>query len=176
MSEILRTSRLRLRLMSEDDAPFFLALVNDPAFIEHIGDRAIRSLDGARAALRDGPVAMQARHGHSLYLVELLADGTPVGMSGLVRRAGLDDVDLGYAFLPAWRGQGHAFEAAVAVREHACALGLARLAAVVAPGNAASVALLRRLGMRFEREVRLAPDRPAVDLYLLALRPASGNG
>lgn len=170
MSEILRTGRLRLRLARESDAAFYLALVNDPAFIAHIGDRGIRTLDAARVALRDGPLAMQAKHGHSLYLVELLADGTPIGLSGLVKRDGLDDIDIGYAFLPAHRGQGYAFEAAEAVREHARALGLPRLAAITSPGNAASIALLLRLGLRFERVASITPGKPPVNVYLAELR------
>ena len=170
MSEILRTGRLRLRLVDEDDAAFYLALVNDPAFIEHIGERHIRTVDAARAGLRDGPIAMQARHGHSLYLVELLDDGAPIGLCGLVKRDGLADVDIGYAFLPEHRGRGYAFEAAEAVREHARALGLTRLAAITSPGNAASIALLLRLGLRFERTASLTPGKPPVNVYLADLQ------
>lgn len=174
MSEILRTARLRLRLAGEDDADFYLALVNDPAFIEHIGDREIRSVDAARDALRSGPIAMQARHGHSLYLVERLEDGAPIGLSGLVKRDGLEYIDIGYAFLPAYRGQGYAFEAAEAVREHARALGVPRLAAITSPGNAASIGLLLRLGMRFERVADITPGKPPVNLYLLDLARQHG--
>lgn len=166
MTDILRTDRLRLRLVTEDDAPFYLALVNDPAFIEHIGDRQLRSVDAARRGLRDGPIAMQAKHGHSLYLVERLEDGMPLGLSGLVKRDTLDDVDIGYAFLPAYRGHGYALEAGQAVVRHAAALGIRRLAAIVAPGNAASIALLQRLGLRFARRATLAPGQPPVDVYL----------
>ncbi|WP_306397073.1 GNAT family N-acetyltransferase [Telluria beijingensis] len=169
MTDILRTDRLRLRLVTEDDAPFYLALVNDPAFIEHIGDRQLRSVDAARRGLRDGPIAMQAKHGHSLYLVERLEDGMPLGLSGLVKRDTLDDVDIGYAFLPAHRGHGYALEAGQAAVRHAAALGIRRLAAIVAPGNAPSIALLQRLGLRFTRRATLAPGQPPVDVYLTEL-------
>lgn len=169
MNEILRTDRLRLRLVTEDDAPFYLALVNDPAFIEHIGDRQLRTVDDARRGLRDGPIAMHAKHGHSLYLVELLADGTPLGLSGLVKRDTLEHVDIGYAFLPAHRGRGYAFEAGQAVLRHAAALGIRRLAAITTPGNTASIALLQRLGLGFDRYASLAPGQPPVNVYLADL-------
>lgn len=175
MRQIARTDRLRLRLVHEDDAPFYLALVNDPAFIEHIGQRNVHSLDAARRGLRDGPVAMQARHGHSLYLVELRADGTPVGLSGLVKRDALEHVDIGYAFLPAYRGRGYAFEAAQAVVGHAATLGIERLAAITHPGNAASIALLLRLGLRFDKLASLAPDQPPINLYLGDVDQAAGR-
>lgn len=169
MTEILTTDRLRLRLVTEDDAPFYLALANDPAFIEHIGDRQLRTVEAALRGLREGPIAMQARHGHSLYLVERLEDGAPLGLSGLIKRDTLEFVDIGYAFMPEHRGRGYAFEAGQAVVRHAAALGIRRLAAITSPTNAASIALLQRLGLRFERRASLAPDQPPVNVYLAEL-------
>jgi len=166
MTEILTTDRLRLRLVTEDDAPFYLALANDPAFIEHIGDRQLRTVEAARRGLRDGPIAMQARYGHSLYLVERLDDGVQLGLSGLLKRDTLEHVDIGYAFLSEHRGRGYAFEAGQAVVRHAAALGIRRLAAITSPANAASIALLQRLGLRFERCASLAPGQPPVNVYL----------
>lgn len=175
MSEIARTRRLRLRLPSEDDAPFYLALVNDPAFIAYIGERNLRTVDDARRSLREGPIAMHARHGHAIYMVEL-HDGTPIGFSGLLKRDALAWVDIGYAFLPAWRGRGYALEAARAVREHAIALGITPLAAICHPDNAASIALLGKLGLRFAGVTSVDPNRPPVNLYLADLPVAAGGG
>jgi len=166
--QIARTERLRLRVVTEDDAPVHLALVNDPTFIEFIGDRQQRTLDDARRALADGPLAMLARHGHSMYMVEL-HDGTPIGFCGLLKREALDYVDLGYAFLPAWRAQGYALEAAQATVRHAVALGITPLAAICNPNNAASIGLLLKLGFRFARNVVLEVGRP-LNLYLLDLQ------
>lgn len=169
MTAILHTDRLRLRLATEDDAPFYLQLVNDPTFIAGIGDRQLRTLDAARGSLRDGPIAMQARYGHSLYVVERIDDGVPLGLSGLVKRDTLDHVDIGYAFLAAHRGQGYALEAAQAVVRHAARLGVNPLAAICDPANAASIALLRKIGMRHARTVVTDPARPPVALYLMDL-------
>ena len=169
MTEILTTDRLRLRLVTLDDAPFYLALANDPAFIEHIGDRQLRTVEAAERGLRDGPVAMQAKHGHSLYLVERLQDSAPLGLSGLVKRDTLEHVDIGYAFMPEHRGRGYAFEAGQAVMRHAAALGIRKLAAIASPANTASIALLQRLGLRFERRASLAPGQPQVEVYLADL-------
>lgn len=166
---ILRTARLRLRLAAPGDAAFYLELVNDPAFIAHIGDRGLRTLDAAARAIEEGPVAMQRSRGHSLYVVELLDGGTPIGLSGLVKRDALDDVDIGYAFLARHRGQGYAFEAAQAVAGHARTLGIARLAAITDPENAASIGLLLKLGLRFERFAVLTPGQPGVNVYLMEL-------
>jgi RimJ/RimL family protein N-acetyltransferase len=167
--KITETARLVVRTATLEDAAFYHALVNDPAFIEHIGDKGIRTLDDARAALLTGPIAMQEERGHSLYVVELKDDRLPIGMCGLIKRDTLDHIDIGYAYLPAWRGQGYAHEAAQAVLAHAPALGIARLLAIVSPANEASNGLLRKLGMRFERFTHLVPDGPGTNVYSIEL-------
>jgi RimJ/RimL family protein N-acetyltransferase len=169
---VAETARLRLRTIVIDDAPFYLELVNDPAFIEHIGDRGLRTLEDARRALVEGPITMQREYGHSLYLVERKIDGAAIGMCGLIKRDTLEDVDIGYAFLPAFRGCGYAFEAAQAVLAHAATLGIVRLAAITSPANVASNQLLRKLGLRFQRVVHLMPDGQESNLYLCDLPAA----
>jgi RimJ/RimL family protein N-acetyltransferase len=166
---IAETARLRVRTATLDDAAFFYLLVNDPAFIEHIGDKGIRSLEEARAALLSGPIAMQEERGHSLYMVELKEGKTPIGMCGLIKRDTLDGIDIGYAYLPEWRGNGYAFEAARAVMDHAPSLGIRRLLAIVSPNNLASNGLLRKLGMRFERFIHLVPEDAGTNLYSIEL-------
>ncbi len=163
--EILETERLRLRTLALDDAPFYLEVVNDPAFIEYIGDRGIRTLDAARTAIAEGPMAMQAALGHSLCLVELKQDGGPIGMCGLIKRETLPEVDIGYAFLPQFGGKGYATEAAAAVLAYAPSLGIRRVLAITSPGNAGSNAVLKKIGMRFKELVRLTPEDTGTLLY-----------
>jgi RimJ/RimL family protein N-acetyltransferase len=177
--DIATTARLRLRSAGPGDAAFYLALLNDPGFIEHIGDRGIRTLDEAHRAVLDGPVGMQEARGHSLYVVELKGAGTPLGMCGLIKREALDGVDLGYAFLEAHRGRGYAYEAARAVLALAPALGLQRVLAITSPNNIASNCLLRKLGMRFERFMHVVPEDRGSNLYSIDVslpkrRPGEG--
>jgi RimJ/RimL family protein N-acetyltransferase len=166
---ILQTARLALRTIDTDDAPFYLNLVNTPDFIAHIGDRGIRTLEAARAAIENGPMAMQAALGHSIYLVELADTGVAIGMCGLIKRDTLDGVDLGYAYLPQYFGQGYAYEAAAAVVAHAGSLGLQRLLAIVSPGNTGSAALLGKLGMRQQGLVHLTPQDGGTLLYSMSI-------
>ncbi|SHG41207.1 GNAT family N-acetyltransferase [Massilia sp. CF038] len=168
---ILETERLLLRTIEEKDAPFYFNLVNSAPFLTNIGDKGVRNLADARAGIASGPVAMQAARGHSLYLVELKASGVAIGMSGLIKRDALDDVDLGYAFLPPYFGQGYGYEAAVAVRDHARAvLGMQRLVAITSPENAASNGLLEKIGMRFEKMIQMTPEDSGTRLYGMDLR------
>lgn len=164
--EVLRTDRLTLRRLTPEDAAFIHELTNDPDWLRHIGDRGIRTLDDARAYIERGPMAMYAEHGFGLWCVERREDGTPIGMCGLLKRATLPDVDIGFAFLPRFRGRGYAHEAAAATLDYGRrALGLGRIVAIVSPGNDASMRLLRKLGLEQERTIRFAPDGDDVCLF-----------
>lgn len=164
------TERLILRPMTGDDAGFILELLNEPSFIRNIGDRKIRTLEGAKAYITEGPVASYARNGFGLYLVELKETHESMGMCGLIRRNTLKDVDIGYAFLPKFWSKGYALEAALAMKQYAReSIGLKRLVAVVDPENQPSIRLLERLGMKYERMVRLAMDDIELKLYSMDL-------
>ena len=172
--DIAATARLRLRTAHLGDADFYLALVNDPGFLEHIGDRGIRTRDDAVQALLDGPMAMQYARGHSLYVVELKEGGAPIGMCGLIKRDTFDDVDIGFAFLPAFRACGYAAEAAQATLAHGFAtIGLRRIIAITSPDNAASGRLLEKVGLRFERMLAIPGEDREVRQYACAA-PAGG--
>ena len=167
---ILATERLVLRELVPVDAPFMLALLNDPAYILNIADRGVRDLEGARRYLEERWRASYAEHGFGLWAVVHRESGACAGLCGLIRRAGLDDVDIGYAFLPAFRGQGFAVESALGVKAYARdVVGLTRLVAVVTPGNDRSIRVLERLGMHFERTLRLPGDTSDVALYATEL-------
>jgi [ribosomal protein S5]-alanine N-acetyltransferase len=160
------TQRLVLRRLRLDDAAFIVELLNQPSFIKNIGDRGVRSIEDAHAYLRDGPMAMYEQFGLGLLHVARKSDGAAVGMCGLLRRDVLPDVDLGYAFLPEYWGSGFAFEAAQGTLRHAGGkLRLKRVIGVVSVGNAASIRVLEKLGMRFERMHAMYPDEPEVCLY-----------
>jgi [ribosomal protein S5]-alanine N-acetyltransferase len=162
-----RTPRLQFREPTTDDAAFVLELVNDPAWLRYIGDRNVHSLDDAAAYVRNGPAASFARHGFGLWRVAL-HDDTPIGLCGLLQRDALSDPDLGFAYLPAFRGQGYGLEAARAVLAHARhGLGARRVLAIVMPANRDSIRLLERLGMQPAGRVVLHADASGDDLYAL---------
>lgn len=145
-----------------------LGLVNEPSWLRFVGDRGVRTLDDARKYILEGPVASYERLGFGMYRVELKATGAPIGICGLVKRDSLGDVDLGYALLPAHWGRGYAFEAASAVLAFARGeLGLRRVVAVTASDNTASVRVLEKLGMRYERKVRLSADDEEISLFAI---------
>jgi RimJ/RimL family protein N-acetyltransferase len=172
---ILTTARLSVRPFSIDDAPFVLELLNEPGWLRFIGDRGIRTVDGARDYLLRGPIAMYERHGFALHCVERIADGVPLGMCGLIKRATLDDIDLGFAFLARYWGHGYAREAISGVMDHARdVLGIARIVAIVAPDNTRSAAALRHAGFTFEHKIRMPGDEIDLDFYVQVAPGSTG--
>jgi RimJ/RimL family protein N-acetyltransferase len=166
---VLRTERLTLRELDEADADFIVRLLNEPSFLRFIGDRGVRTPSDARRYLLEGPVASYRRRGFGLYLVELGETHTPLGMCGLIKRDALDDVDIGFAFLPEFWGRGYALESARAVLAHAKeVVKLARVVAIVSPDNERSIAVLGKLGLRFERAITWAEDGSELKLYGIA--------
>jgi RimJ/RimL family protein N-acetyltransferase len=164
---VIETKRLRLRHLDYGDAPFILNLLNQESFLRHIGDKGVRTPADARRYLREGPIESYRRFGFGLYLTELQDGGAPIGICGLVKREALEDVDIGFALLPKYWNQGYAVESAGAVLGYGRqSLRLGRIVAVVAPGNPASIAVIEKIGLRYERMVRLADD--SIDLMLYA--------
>jgi RimJ/RimL family protein N-acetyltransferase len=161
------TERLRLRRLTPGDAEFMLRLLNDPSYVRYIGDRGVRTTEEARSYIVSGPLESYSRHGFGLYLVELKETGEPLGICGLLKRESLPDADLGFALLPAFWGQGYAFEAASAVVRYARSEhGLTRLLAITSQDNDASIALLEKLGFRDEGMMKWSDDE-AVRVFAL---------
>jgi len=151
-TRVLQTPRLTLRHFDRADAPFIFELLNEPSWLQHIGDKGIKTIADAERYIQAGPTAMYARLGFGLYLVELTGSGESVGMCGLIKRDTLEDVDLGFAFLSRFWGNGYAYEAATAVMSHArTRLRIDRLVAITSQTNQPSGNLLRKLGFTFER-------------------------
>ena len=108
-----------VRWLDTDDAAFILQLVNEPSWLKYIGDKRVRTLQDAENYIHTGPAEMYGRLGFGLYLVALRDSGERLGICGLIKRASLDDVDLGFAFLPTFWGRGYAHEAAAAIMAYA---------------------------------------------------------
>ncbi len=163
---VLETERLVFRQLCSDDAEFILELLNQPSFLRYIGDKGVRNAEDAIRYIQTGPVASYDRFGFGLYLVELKESGVSIGMCGLLKRDSLPDVDVGFAFLPGYWSQGFAFEAAAAVMAYGReVLGLRRIVAITSLDNAASIKLLEKIGLRFERLIKLEEDQPEVRLF-----------
>jgi [ribosomal protein S5]-alanine N-acetyltransferase len=157
MEIIIETERLILRKFTVDDAPFMLKLLNTPSWLRFIGDRNVHSLEEAEQFLLNGYMKSYETHGFGFYVVMEKATKKPIGMCGLVKRDSLEDVDIGFAFMPDFMGKGYGFEAASATLKYAKnVLKLQKVIAIVDPENMVSIALIKKIGMTFEKMVQLS--------------------
>jgi RimJ/RimL family protein N-acetyltransferase len=167
---VVETERLALRHVEPDDAPFILELLNEPGWLRYIGDKGVHSIADAHRYLESGPLDMYRRLGFGLYLVRRKSDSASIGLCGLIKRDALEFVDIGFAFLARVGGQGYAIEAAHAMLLHAQNLGLQRLMAITTIDNYASQKVLHKLGMHYERQMRMPNDSEPLSVYAMDLK------
>jgi len=154
---IITTARLNLFHVTEADADFIYRLVNEPTWLKYIGDRKVYSPEGAKAYIKKSFTDHYAKNGFGLYMV-CLKDGTPIGLSGLINRDSLEDIDIGFAQFPEYAGKGYAFEAAKAVLDYGKnELNLEYVVAITSADNFRSQDLLTKLGFRFDKYVPYVP-------------------
>lgn len=164
---ILKTERLLLSHLSFDDCDFIVELLNEPGFQRFIGDKEVRAADDARGYLRKGPIGSYEQHGFGMFLVSNKTDNASLGMCGLVKREGFDAPDVGFAFLQRFCGNGYALESAIAVMDYGKnVLALPRIIAMVDLENVSSIRLVEKLGMTFERMVRMPGESQDIKLYV----------
>jgi RimJ/RimL family protein N-acetyltransferase len=162
---VIATPRMQLRELGAEDAAFILELLNEPGFLRYIGDKGVRTLADAREYIFKGPMASYERNGFGLYAA-CLQDGTPAGICGLVKRDGLEHPDVGFAFLSRYWSKGYAVESAAAVLAFADRnLKLERVVAITSLDNWSSIAVLEKIGLRFERVMKLTEDASEVKLF-----------
>jgi len=163
---IAETPRLRIRELTASDADFILGLVNQPSFLENIGDKGVRDLEDARRFILEGPWTTHRDRGYGQFMVELNESGEPIGVCGILYRDALDVSDVGCAFLPEHWRQGFAYEAASAVIDYGRSkLAIETIVGLTSEKNLASIKLLEKLGMSFERIVMMSDNDPGTVLY-----------
>ncbi|MCL1077900.1 N-acetyltransferase [Parashewanella spongiae] len=160
----LTTERLSIRRIEDHDRDFIFRLVNTPGYIKFIGDNKVRTIEHAKAYIINGPKTSYQQFGFGLYLVMLKDTSVPIGVCGLTKREFLSFVEIGYAYLPPFWGNGYAKEAAKAVFEHGYQSGVHRIMGVVRPENEGSKAVLSSLGLRYIRDIMLPDEEEYMDL------------
>lgn len=144
-----------------------LQLLNEPSFIANIADRGVRTVEQAQAYIANGPGASYANNGFGMYAVTLKNSGEIIGVCGLIRREGLDDPDIGYAYLPRYWSKGYASEAASAVIAYERQThGVRRVVAIVAPHNQASINVLQKIGLRYDRMITLPKNDEEIMFFV----------
>lgn len=164
--KVLETKRLILRKFELGDAPFIVGLLNSPGFLQFIGDRKVRTLADAETYLNNGILKNYNFQNFGLWQVVLKTNNLPIGMCGLIKRPGLEHVDLGFAFMPAHIRKGYAYEAAHATLHYAkTTLSITNILAITDLNNVASINLLNKLGFSFEKTIQLPNSEETLNLF-----------
>jgi [ribosomal protein S5]-alanine N-acetyltransferase len=153
VDHLLSTERLVLRPVTADDHAALLAHWTQPDVRRFLFDGAALSAAEVAETMEESIGDFAAR-GFGIWLIELGPAAGLVGTAaGLVGTAGLrplggSGLEIFYSLAPGAWGHGYATEAARAVVEYGLGpLGLPEVLAEVDEGNAASVAVVKRLGM-----------------------------
>jgi len=156
MSIILQTERLLLREYTEADAPKFFELNSDPEVMRYVPDEPLKSVDQARQILISHPLVDYRQRGYGRWACILKCSGEHIGFCGPKYLKEIDDVDLGFRFVPSQWGKGLATEAALASIQYSFnELGLDHIIGLAEPENRGSIRVLEKIGMQFTEMVRL---------------------
>lgn len=163
---IFETERLLLKPTTTEDAAFIFTLFNTPKWIENIGDRNIKSINDAKLYIENNILPQQNKLGFSSFTILRKEDNLKIGSCGLYDRAGLDGIDIGFAFLPEYEGKGFAYEAVNELKNKGFSeFGLTSINAITRKENTSSQKLLEKLGMTLNGTVKLPNENIALLLY-----------
>ena len=162
----IQTERIELRLITEADAAIVLAVMNDPDFIRYVSDRGLRTEEDAAWYIREKILPGIERDGFGMCVVQLRDSAVPIGTCGIFKREPADEPELGFAFVPEFRGRGFALEAAKALMAYGRdTLKFSKIIAATNPNNNSSIKLLEKLGMRFERMIFDIPSNSEMKVF-----------
>ncbi|MFN0085818.1 MAG: GNAT family N-acetyltransferase [Blastocatellia bacterium] len=150
---IIETERLRMREITMEDLDDLLAIWGDPEAMRLFPQTLDR--DGMRAWIERNQSRCLAT-GHGLWAVIRKADGRFLGDCGLVLQDinRIEELEVGYHFLPRFWGHGYATEAARGCMEYARErLGRSRIVSMIRPENLSSQRVAERNGLSIEDEI-----------------------
>lgn len=163
---MLSSDRLKLRKITLEDAPSLFTLMTDKDWILNIGDRGLKTIADAEKYIEDKFHKTYVTSDIIFYAITLKSTQEFIGIAGLIERDGLDHIDIGYGLLPNFRGHGYAFEATKVVYDHGLInLQLEKIIGIVNPDNLASISILKKLGLRFEKMIQLPDENEKIMLF-----------
>jgi ribosomal-protein-alanine N-acetyltransferase len=149
---MLETTRLRLLSWQEDDWLQLKPIAQDPEVMRYISDGQPWPDERVREFVERQVSNVEAR-GFCFWRLIDKHTQEMIGFCGLQPMVETQDIEIGWWLARTWWGKGLATEAArKAIRDAFERVGLHRIVAVAQPENLASIHIMEKLGMRFERE------------------------
>lgn len=163
---VYETERLFIKPVFEGDAAFIKQLLNTPKFIDYIGDRKVRTVKDAKNYIQEKMLPQLKQLGFGNYVVIRKPDHAKMGTCGLFNREGLDVIDIGFAFLPEYEGQGYAYESAHKMLQLAREeFKIKEVCAITTKVNASSQKLIERIGLTYKGTTRIPNDDEELMYY-----------
>jgi RimJ/RimL family protein N-acetyltransferase len=164
------TDRLILKPTTSSDAEFIFELVNTPKWLANIGDRNIKSVEAAKAYIKEKIRPQLERLGYGNYTLIRKIDNIKIGTCGLYDREGLEGIDIGFALLPAYENLGYGYESAAKLVEIGIKeFKIKRISAITTKENITSQKLIEKLGLKYVNTIRIPNDEEEEELLLYCL-------
>jgi RimJ/RimL family protein N-acetyltransferase len=153
----LETNRLLLRPWRAEDCQPFSEMSADPELMRYVGGVMDRIAAWRRMAAYAGHWSLR---GYGRWALEVKATGRFVGYSGGFAPDGWPEPEINWGLGRAHFGRGFSTEAATRARAYAYdVLGFMKIASCIDLENKPSIAVAKRLGAKFDREI-IFFDRP----------------
>lgn len=154
---MIETERLLLREISLDDAAEMFSLHSNAEVQKYTGESLIESIEEMSEVIQTR-IGNYKKYGYGRWATYLKKEMQFIGWAGLAYLPEFDEIDLGYRFLPNYWGKGMATEASLAILKYAFnVLELKRIIAIAMKENTASIRVMEKVGMKFEK---FAPYEP----------------
>jgi len=151
MKTIIETDRLILRDISLGDKEDMLRLHSDIEVQKYTGEELVGSLEEMEMIIKERIVNYK-KYGYGRWATFIKKDMQFIGWSGLAYLPEFDQIDIGYRFLQQYWGFGYATEASRAILTHGFEkLGMNRIIAIAMKGNKASINVMQKIGMQFDK-------------------------
>lgn len=162
---MIETERLFLRKITLDDKENMFRLHSDPDVQKYTGEPVVESIEEIEKAIRIR-VKDYEKYGYGRWATFLKNEMQFVGWAGLAYLPEFDKIDLGYRFLPEFWGSGLATEASRAILTYGFEkLELKRIIAIAMKENKASIKVMEKVGMVFDKFAPYEPGSKDVVWY-----------
>jgi [ribosomal protein S5]-alanine N-acetyltransferase len=156
------TERLFVEPLTILDSTFIYELLNTEGWLKNIGNRNINTLADAEAYIEK----VNSNPNYVYLAFKTKIDNKLLGVVTLVKRDYLDSPDIGFAILPQYQNKGYAFEAcAKMISQIKNEKNYSKILAITIPENLASISLIQKLGLVYEKEIIEADE--TLSLYQL---------
>ena len=148
----IQTPHLTLKKLTHQDKHNMLRLHSNPEVQHYTGEDLITTEEGIIDKINE-KIKDYEEYGYGRWAVFLKEGNQFVGWAGLAYLWEFDEIDIGYRFLPEFWGRGYATEVSEAILDYGFEeLGLKRIIAIAVKDNLASIRVMQKVGMQFEKE------------------------